>query len=74
MRIAKTMCTPCTVALIFFDERTLHIKRLIGKFKQQTNVPYPYHHKKGVPHFSQFLKRTVPVPLQKRRTVLQFNF
>ena len=24
------------------------IKRFVGKFKQRTNVPYPYHYKKGV--------------------------
>ena len=26
----------------------MHIKRLVGKFKQRTDVPYPYHYKKGV--------------------------
>ena len=30
-----------------------------------TNVPYQYHDKKGVPY-----QRTVPIPLQKKRTVL----
>ena len=33
--------TPGTVARIFIDGRTLHIKRLVSKFKQRTNVPYP---------------------------------
>ena len=45
------MCTPSIVARIFIDGRTLHIKRLVGKFKQRTNVPYPYYYKKGVPYF-----------------------
>ena len=49
--IAETMCTPGTVAQIFIDGRTWHIKRLVGKFKQRTNVPYPYHYKKGLPYF-----------------------
>ena len=39
--------------------------RQILKFKQRTNVPYSYHHTKGVPY-----QRSVPVPLQKKRTVL----
>ena len=26
------------------------IKRLVGKFKQRTNVPYTYHYKKEVPY------------------------
>ena len=38
--------------------------RQILKFKQRTNVPYLYHHTKGVPY-----QRSVPVPLQKKRTV-----
>ena len=38
--------------------------RQILKFKQRTNVPYPYHHTKDVPY-----QRSVPVPLQKKRTV-----
>ena len=54
------MCTSGTIAQIFFDVRMLHIKRLVGTFKQRTNVPYPYHYKKGVPY-----QRSVPVPLQK---------
>ena len=55
----------CTVARIFIDGRGLHIKRTIPigtvrlvrpvpKFKQRTNVPYPYYYKKRVPY-----KRTV---------------
>ena len=44
------MCTTGTVAQIFINCRKLHIKRLIGKFKQRTNVPYLYHYKKGVPY------------------------
>ena len=37
----------CTVARIFINGRTLHIKRLFGKFKQRTNMPFPYHYKKA---------------------------
>ena len=44
----------CTVARIFIDGHSLHIKRavpiglvrLLRKFKQRTNVPYLYHYKK----------------------------
>ena len=57
------MCTPGTVARIFIDGRTLHIKRLLGKFKQRANVPYPYHCKKGVPY-----QRTVSIPEVESRT------
>ena len=42
------MWTHGTAARIFIDGRTLHIKRLGGKFKHRTNVPYQYHYKKGV--------------------------
>ena len=35
------MCMPGTVAQIFIDGRTLHIKCFAGKFKQRTNVPVP---------------------------------
>ena len=63
------MCTPGTVARILIDGRTLHIKRLVDKFKQRItyrtrtitkkaypiNVPHPYLYKKGVP-----FQRTVP--------------
>ena len=52
------------VTRIFIDGRKLRVKRLVDKFKQRTKVSYPYHHRKGVPY-----QRTVPVPLQKRRTV-----
>ena len=42
-------------ARIFIDGRTFHKKRLVGKFKQRTNVQY--HYKKAVPY-----QRTVPEP------------
>ena len=58
------MRTPGKVAQIFIDGRALHIKRLVGKPKQRTYVPYEYHYKKSVGY-----QRTVPAPFQKRRTV-----
>ena len=58
------MCMPSTVAQIFIVSGALHIKHLVGKFKQRTNVPYPYHYKTGVSY-----QRTIPVRLQKRRTL-----
>ena len=45
MGIALSVCTPGTVAQIFIDGRTLHIKRLVVKFKQRINVPYSHHYK-----------------------------
>ena len=55
LRIAQTKCTPGTVARIFIDSRTLHMKRLSANSNSAptTNVPYPYHYKKRrcVPYF-----------------------
>ena len=49
------------VSAYFIDGRSLRIKRtvsistvrllrLVCKFKQRTNLPYPYHYKKRLPH------------------------
>ena len=62
------MCTRGTVAQIFIDSRTLHIKRLAGKFKQHTNVPYRCTStvtKKSVT----YQRIVVSLPLQKRCNV-----
>ena len=45
------MCMPSSATRIFIVCPTLLIKRSVGKFKQHSNVPYPYHYKKGVPYF-----------------------
>ena len=60
--ISRIFNCMCTVAQIFIDCRSLRIKRavlvgavrLVRKFKQRINVPYPYHYNKRVPY-----KRTV---------------
>ena len=64
----------CRVARIFIDSGRLHIKRtvpkgtvrlvrLVRKFKQRTNVPYPYHSKKHVPYKCKvLLKKNCGVP------------
>ena len=65
MAIRYGTCRICALRLSHFEPYRISVPYFSSIFEAyHTNVPYPYHYKKGVPY-----QRTVPVPLQKRRTV-----
>ena len=55
------MRTPGTVARMFIDGHTLHIKRLVGNLKQRTNALYPHHCKKGLSYLEWFYLNVKPI-------------